>query len=49
MATVRPHVLEKKKASKTVSDHKDKIEYIEIDEKKFKTRYKLLDIETEKE
>ncbi len=48
MATIRPHVMEKKEISKIQDDHKDKIEYIKIDEKKFKTGYKLIGTETEK-
>ena len=48
MATIRPHVMEKKEISEAKEDHKDKIEYINIDEKKFKTGYKLIGTETEK-
>ena len=47
MATVRPHVMEKKKIMEDKGDYKDRIEYIEIDEKKFKSKYKLLGIEKE--
>jgi len=46
MATVRPHVMEKKKIAGE-GDYKDKIEYIKIDESKFKSKYKLLGIEKE--
>ena len=48
MATVRPHVMEKKKISKIPGDHTDKIIKIDIDKKNFKTRYKMLGTETEK-
>lgn len=47
MATVRPHVMEKKKISKVERDYKDRIEYIKIDESKFKSKYKLLGTEKE--
>lgn len=47
MATVRPHVMEKKKIAKGERDYKDRIEYINIDEKNFKSKYKLLGIEKE--
>jgi electron transfer flavoprotein alpha subunit len=46
MATVRPHVMEKKKIAEE-GDYKDRIEYIKIDESKFKTKYKLLSIDKE--
>ena len=47
MATVRPHVMEKKKIAKGERDYKDRIEYIKIDESKFKSKYKLLGTEKE--
>jgi len=47
MATVRPHVMEKKKISEDKGEYKDRIEYIKIDESKFKTKYKLLGIDKE--
>ncbi|MDD3819663.1 MAG: electron transfer flavoprotein subunit alpha, partial [Actinomycetota bacterium] len=47
MATVRPHVMEKKIISEVPADYEDKIEYIEIDDSIFKTRYKLVDIDRE--
>jgi len=48
MATVRPHVMEKNKTVVTTSiDLNSKIIYIDIDESKFKTKYKL--ISTDKE
>ncbi|MDP3012444.1 MAG: electron transfer flavoprotein subunit alpha [Candidatus Hydromicrobium sp.] len=47
MATVRPHVMEKKKIAKGERDYKDRIEYIKIDEPKFKSKYKLLGTEKE--
>ena len=47
MATVRPHVMEKKKIKKASDDYKEKIEYINIDETRFKTKYKLIDVEKE--
>jgi len=60
MATVRPHVMEIKK-EKIMTDkkngsgiippknHKDIIEYMQFDESKFKTTYKLISIEKETE
>jgi len=58
MATVRPHVMEakignsgadKENAGKNSfsADYKDRIEYIKLDESKFKTKYKLINIEKE--
>lgn len=47
MATVRPHVMEKKKIEEGKGNYKDRIEYIDIDEKNFKTKYKLLGTERE--
>src|SRR4030042_3047321 len=47
MATVRPHVMEKKKIAEDKGDYKDRIDYINIDESKFKTKYKLLGIDKE--
>ncbi len=47
MATVRPHVMEEKKITEDKQDYEDKIEYIKIDESRFKTRYKLLDVDRE--
>ena len=47
MATVRPHVMEKKKIEEGKGNYKDRIEYIDIDEKNFKTKYKLLGTEKE--
>ena len=49
MATVRPHVMEKKKTAEGREDHMDKIEYIGIDESKFKTKYKLVCTEKERD
>ena len=49
MATVRPHVMEKKKIKEEIGDFGEKIEYIKIDHSKFKTKYKLVDIEKELE
>ena len=49
MATVRPHVMEKKKIKEEIGDFSEKIEYIKIDQSKFKTKYKLVDIEKELE
>ncbi len=48
MATVRPHVMEKKIINEDPGDIKDKIIKIEIDPKNFKTKYKMLGTETEK-
>jgi electron transfer flavoprotein alpha subunit len=46
MATVRPHVMAKKKnLSMDKENYKDKIEYLNIDSTKFKTKYKLLRVE----
>ncbi|GAI58280.1 unnamed protein product, partial [marine sediment metagenome] len=47
MATVRPHVMEKKKIEEGKGNYKDSIEYIDIDEKNFKSKYKLLGTEKE--
>ena len=47
MATVRPHVMEKKKIEEGKGNYKDRIEYIDIDEKNFKSKYKLLGTEKE--
>ena len=47
MATVRPHVMEKKKIKKASGDYKGKIEYITVDETRFKTKYKLIGVEKE--
>ncbi len=47
MATVRPHVMEKKKIEEGKGNYKDRIEYIDIDESNFKTKYKLLGTERE--
>jgi electron transfer flavoprotein alpha subunit len=48
MATVRPHVMEKKIINEDPGDIQDKIIKIEIDPKNFKTKYKMLGTETEK-
>ncbi|OFW62726.1 MAG: electron transfer flavoprotein subunit alpha [Actinobacteria bacterium RBG_19FT_COMBO_36_27] len=47
MATVRPHVMEKKIITGNISDYEGKIEYIKIDDSKFKTKYKLLGVDKE--
>lgn len=47
MATVRPHVMEKKKIEEGKGNYKDRIEYIDIDEPNFKSKYKLLCTEKE--
>jgi len=49
MATVRPHVMEKKKTGIAggPADPGSKIEFIDIDRSKFKTKYKLIGIEKE--
>lgn len=49
MATVRPHVMEKKKIKKAGEDSRDKIEYVKVDESKFKTKYKLIGTEKEQD
>jgi electron transfer flavoprotein alpha subunit len=55
MATVRPHVMEIKKSANFADGHglntenKEKIEYIQLDESKFRTKYKLTGIEKETE
>ncbi len=49
MATVRPHVMEEKKIKEEIGNFGEKIEYIKIDQNKFKTKYKLVDIEKELE
>ena len=48
MATVRPHVMEKKKIKEDPGDIVDKIIKIDIDPENFRTKYKLLGTETEK-
>ncbi len=47
MATVRPHVMEKKIITGNISDYEGKIEYIKIDDSRFKTKYKLLGVDKE--
>ena len=48
MATIRPHVMEKKKIDITGTlDLSGKIEFIDIDESKVKTKYKLISTERE--
>lgn len=47
MATVRPHVMEKKILNDIPEDPGGRIIKIEIDEKKFKTKYKMLGTEME--
>jgi len=47
MATVRPHVMEKKKIAVAAEDYQDRIEYINIDESKFITEYNLIGVEKE--
>ena len=49
MATVRPHVMEKKKIEESGEDYGERIEYIDIDESKFKTKYKLVGTEKEQD
>lgn len=49
MATVRPHVMEKKKIKESGEDYGERIEYIDIDESKFKTKYKLIGTEKEQD
>ena len=48
MATVRPHVMEKKATVADIGDISDKVIKVEIDPKNFKTKYKMLGTETEK-
>jgi len=49
MATVRPHVMEKKRnlniTGENYKDNENKVEYLNIDITKFKTKYKLLGID----
>ncbi len=47
MATVRPHVMEKNIIAGNISNYEDKIEYIKIDDSRFKTKYKLLGVDKE--
>jgi electron transfer flavoprotein alpha subunit len=47
MATVRPHVMEKRIISEIPVDCGNKIEYIKINDSDFKTRYKLVGIDRE--
>ena len=58
MATVRPHVMEIKNITidekngpgiSSSANHKDIIEYVVFDQSKFKTKYKLINIEKETE
>ncbi len=49
MATVRPHVMEKKEIKESIGDYSKKIEYINIDKSKFKTKYKLIGTEKEQD
>ena len=48
MATVRPHVMEKKKIKDIPEDAGSRIIKIEVDEKRFKSKYKMLGTEAEK-
>ncbi|MCJ7666457.1 MAG: electron transfer flavoprotein subunit alpha [Actinobacteria bacterium] len=48
MATVRPHVMEKKIIKEDPGEIKDKIIKIDIDPKNFRSKYKLIGTETEK-
>jgi len=47
MATVRPHVMEKKIISEIPADYENKIEYIKINDSDFKTKYKLVSVDRE--
>lgn len=47
MATVRPHVMEKKKAGDIPESLESRITIIEVDEKRFKSKYKMVGTETE--
>jgi len=47
MATVRPHVMEKKKVSRSPENYEDKIEYVKIDSSRIKTAYNLISIDRE--
>jgi len=47
MATVRPHVMEKKKISRGPENYKDKIEHIKIDSSKIRTAYNLISVDRE--
>jgi electron transfer flavoprotein alpha subunit len=49
MATVRPHVMEKKKKGKIPEETCERIVKIEVDEKRFKTKYRLTGTSTEKD
>jgi electron transfer flavoprotein alpha subunit len=49
MATVRPHVMEKREMKESGGDYRGKIEHIDIDESKFKTKYRLIGTEKEKD
>jgi electron transfer flavoprotein alpha subunit/NAD-dependent dihydropyrimidine dehydrogenase PreA subunit len=49
MATVRPHVMEKREINESGGDYGDRIEYIDIDESRFKTKYKLIGTEKEQD
>jgi len=45
MATVRPHVMEKKKVAGEIRDCEDRVEYIKVEPSGFKTDYKLIGID----
>ncbi len=47
MATVRPHVMEKEIIGGVPADYESKIEYIKIDDSRFKTKYNLLGTDRE--
>lgn len=47
MATVRPHVMEKRIIDGVSADYESKIEYIKIDDSRFKTKYNLLSADRE--
>lgn len=47
MATVRPHVMEPKRIGGSLTNIEDKIEHIKIDPSRFKTGYKLVDVDME--
>jgi electron transfer flavoprotein alpha subunit len=46
MATVRPHVMEKKKTGEIPEDTGERVVNIEVDEKKFRTEYRLIKTST---
>ncbi|MEA2015924.1 MAG: electron transfer flavoprotein subunit alpha [Actinomycetota bacterium] len=47
MATVRPHVMEKKKNKGSSKNYEDRIEHIKVERSEFKTEYNLIGVDRE--